>query len=547
MKKVFTLFLILPLTTLLVHAQCVEYPKNRVLLVGDSWAAFMNADQTITHALRNAGHSDKKYTTSLAIAENGAETDDFLGVEKQTEIQALIDANPDIDMIHLSIGGNDVLGDWHISFTQEQTDSLENAVALRLEAIVEFLKSTRPGMRIFWAGYTYPNFGEVINDIAPAQSVHPFYSTWDGMGQPDFLTINTILNNFSDSVGAYADSEPQMDFVSAQGILQHIWGQPQPLTTAPGGTYPAFSAPIPLGYPEYPSPKATMRPYGFFTDCFHLSTEAYLAMCSYQTQKFYQKYFMDDLYILSSGAANDGSVSSAGDVSQVLKVGEEGGNELALALTFNTQQMADTTLAGASLFLRRESVSGTHPLASQTVQIKMKSGNFGTSANVEAVDFTESGDVEGEPCVHGMFAADGQWFRLDLTVEMIANINNSAQTQFLISVPGFTGGFMTVSDATDPELAPILNLKYGTAPDAVNEILAAKELPVYPIPTVGPLTIDADNAHIRSIEVLSVLGNSVLKPTVSNNSIDISSLANGSYVLRIVTDEGISTKRIIKR
>jgi hypothetical protein len=290
-----------------------------------------------------------------------------------------------------------------------------------------------------------------------------------------------------------------------------------------------------------------MRPYGFFTDCFHLSTDAYLAMCSYQTQKFYQKYFMDDLYLLSLGAANDGSVSSAGDVSQVLKIGEEGGNELALALTFNTQQMADTTLAGASIFLRRESVSGTHPLAGQTVQIKMKSGNFGTSANVEAVDFADTGDAEGEPCVHGMFAADGHWFRLDLTAEMIANISNSAQTQFLISVPGFTGGFMTVSDATDPELAPILNLKYGAAPDAVKEILASRELPVYPIPTVGPLTVDADNARIRSIEVLSVLGNVVLRPTVSNNSIDISSLVNGSYVLRITTDEGISTKRIIKR
>ena len=553
MKKIFTLLLLVGLGNGWANAQCVEIPKNRVLLVGDSWAAFMNGDQTITDGLRIVGHSDKKFTSSLSIAENGADTWDFLESGKQTDIQNIIDANPDIDMVHLSIGGNDLLGDWNVSFTQQQTDSLALEVQGRLEAIIDFIENTRPGMRVFWPGYAYPNFEEVIEQIAPFQSNHPFFGTWDGMGQPDFATINHILNDMSDSVANYALNDPQFDFVRAQGILQYTYGQDDPLGVAPGGTYPAFSLPLPLGDPTYPSPIETMRLYaGIFTDCFHLSREAYLTMFVYQAEKFYQKFFMDDMYVRSSGGDMDGSVSSAGDVSQGIKLGEEGGNEVAAVVSFDTQNMADTTLSNASIFLRRESITGTNPVTSNDVLIKMVSGNFGTTANVEAADFLEVGDASGEPCKGGSFnsnSKDGHWLRLDLTAEMIANISMDEPVQFIISVPGFTGGSITFNDATNPDWAPLLNLNYGPAPvepSGINEIYA-KDLPVYPIPTVGPLTIDVESNTIQSIDVINILGSVVLTPTVNDNRIDISDLPVGSYILRITTDEGISTKRIIKR
>ncbi len=547
MKRLFTLFTIVSLTHMIASAQCVETPKNRVLLVGDSWAAFMNADGTINDGLRNIGHSDKRFVSNVQIAENGAETWDFVDGPKQDAIQNIINANPDVDIVHLSIGGNDVLGDWNISFTQQETDSLEVAVAARLAIIVDFLKSTKEGMRIFWPGYCYPNFEEVIEEIAPFQTTHPFYGTWNDMGQPNFSQLNHILIDFSDSVASYASNEPQLDFVPAQGILQHVYGQTQPLGVAPGGTYQPFEAPLPLGYPDYPSPKSSMRLYaGIFTDCFHLSEEAYLTLFEYQALKFYHKFLMDDLYILSSGGSADGSVSSAGDVSNEIRIGEENSNEVAAVLTFDTQQMADTTLAGASIFLRRSSLTGNSPFAGTEVNVKMKSGTFGTSADVEAVDYAEAGDSEGNPCRFGSHAKDGHWVRLDLTAEMIANIGNSDVTQFVISIPGFSGGLMTFSDASDPETAPVLNLKYGPEPQSVAEIRNARELPVYPIPTNGPLTIGVDANKLIGIEVLNILGEVVMQPVSLNSTIDISELRSGSYILRITSEDGISTKRVIK-
>ena len=255
---------------------------------------------------------------------------------------------------------------------------------------------------------------------------------------------------------------------------------------------------------------------------------------------------MDDLYLLSDGSNSDGSVSSNGDVSQEVKIGEEAGNELAAVLTFDTPQMADTTLLNASIFLRIEDMTGTNAIAGNDFSVKMKNGNFGTSVDVEAVDFMDTPDTEGEPCRHGGNAEIGNWIRLDLTAEMIAGMSNLNKTQFIISIPGFTGGTVTFNNATDPETAPVLNLKYGS-PDGIFNIANRKELPVYPVPTTGPLTIDVDNYKLEQIEVINVMGAIVMTPAAFDNTIDISSLPNGSYILRVTTNEGVSTKRIIKR
>lgn len=548
MKRLFTALILVLIGTAQTFAQCVEVPSNRVLLVGDSWAAFMNADQTINDGLANVGHSDKRFVSNVQIAENGADTWDFIDGQKQDAIQAIIDVNPDIEIVHLSIGGNDLLGDWHVSFTQQQTDDLAAEVEERLDSIIDFLQNTRSGMRVFWPGYTYPNFGEIIEELAPNQALHPFFGTWNDMGQPDFITINTILNDMSDSVANSAALDSQLDFVRAQGVLQYQYGQPSPLGIAPGGTYAQFAAPLPLGYPDYPSPQEGMRLYaGIFKDCFHLSPGGYLTMFNYQAQKFYQKMLMDDLYLLSDGGNSDGSVSSAGNVSTSIRIGEEGGNELAAALTFDTPQMADTTLAGASIFLRIEEISGTNPISGNDFFVKMKSGNFGTSADVEAVDYMDTPDAEGEPCRHGGNAVVGNWIRLDLTAEMLAGMSNSNKTQFLISIPNFTGGTITFTDATDPELAPVLNLIYATSPDGIQEAVNRNELPVYPIPTTGPLTIDVDSQELETIEIFNVMGELVLTPAAFDNAIDLSSLPNGSYILRVTTEEGVSSRRVIKR
>ncbi|MCF8258826.1 MAG: T9SS type A sorting domain-containing protein [Flavobacteriales bacterium] len=530
-------------------AQCSEPATIRILTVGDSWSVFMNANSTFNNSLRKWGHSDKRYFTNLIISENGSETDDFLQSVKQDEIAAQLAANPSIDVVHLSIGGNDVLGDWNVNWTQDQVDSLEAEVTLRLTSIIDFIKSVKPGIRIVWSGYTYPNFGEVIGSLPEAAwSTHPFYDTWQSMGFPDFLQINTILNSFSATVEEYAATDPQVDFVYCPGILQHVYGQPTALPVAPGGTYQPFEAPLPVGFPEYPTPRPGMNNYGFFTDAFHLSAGGYSAFIDYQVQKFYHKYFMDDQYILATDNASTGGVSSGGTVTAAPMVGESGGVEYAAVLNFETTAMPDTGVSKAEIFMRRESQLGNN-LYTTPMQVRITRGSFGADVTVMAEDFAAVGEAAGPPCTFGSNGGDGHWVRLQLPEELLPYINNESDIQLHVTSPEASGRMITYSDALDPDFAPVLNLTYGPkTPASVNDLATTGfRLRAYPNPTTGLLTIDTEGQDILSMEVMDIRGGLVLATSTNSTTLDLVALPSGPYLLHVVTAKGSTWQRVVKQ
>lgn len=549
MKRLVLPLLALPFLVTDVSGQCSEPEVRRILTVGDSWSVFMNASSTFNNTLRRWGHSDKRYFTNLIISENGAKTHDFLGSEKQDEIAAQLAANPSIDVVHLSIGGNDVLGTWHISWPQEDVDSLEAAVTVRLTAIMDFIKSVRPGIRIVWSGYAYPNFGEVIGSLPQgAQSTHPFYSTWNGMGKPDFLPINNILNTFSAKVEDYAADEPQVDFVNCTGILQHVFGQTTPLAVEPGGTYQPFEAPMPAGFPEYPSPRTTMSNYGFFTDAFHLSAAGYDAFIDYQFRKFYHKHLMDDQYILATDGPSTGGVSEAGTVTSAPMVGESDGKYHAAVLSFATTAMPDTGVSKASVFLRREGQIGGN-VYSTPLNVRITRGHFGPDVELTAEDFAAPGEAEGTPCVFGSNGGNGHWVRLDLPEDMLPYINNESDIQIHITAPDASGRIVTYSDASDPDYAPVLNMTYGPKmATSVQELAgAAARVRMYPNPTTGLLTVETDNATLLSAEAVDLMGRQLGAMPVNGRQVDLSSLTPGMYVLRLFTTEGVAVQRVMRK
>jgi hypothetical protein len=109
MKKVLFAFVFF-LFAETIQAQCTENEEYKVLLVGDSWAFFMGVDGTINNVFEQYGMSNYKFFTNTTVAENGARTDDFLESSKLNEIRNLLQVYPSIEVVHLSIAGNDVLG-----------------------------------------------------------------------------------------------------------------------------------------------------------------------------------------------------------------------------------------------------------------------------------------------------------------------------------------------------------------------------------------------------------------------------------------------------
>ncbi|MFN0200343.1 MAG: T9SS type A sorting domain-containing protein [Bacteroidia bacterium] len=546
MKKNYLLFLLGIYLQCTSFAQCVENDEVKVLLVGDSWAFFMAADQTINNVLEKWGHSHYKYFTNTTLAENGAETNDFLTATKQDEIAAQLAANPSVEVVHLSIGGNDFLGDWNTSMTQTEVDSMIDSVEARLILVMNFIKSVKPNIQILWSGYTYPNFEEIIESAAPFQTNHPYYSNWEDMGFPTFLQINDLLNKVSQRMEQYLLTDPQVHFINATGVLQHTFGQNNPLGVPPSGTYAPYSAPLPLGFPNYPSPQNAMRNYLLTKDCFHLAPQGFSDLLEYHTQKFYHKFLMDDFYTLANGT-HSGTVSSLGNVSNTLEMGENNGENFSTLLSFDTQNMADTTLLGASIFLRRESLVGTNPI-NNTLEIKVKKGNLGASAIVEADDYTATADVTATPCLFGSNNGNKHWIRLDLPASFLPFIQQGNATQFLLSSPNASNGKVMFSDATNPDFAPVLNLVYEKPTVALeNKADLESVINVYPNPTQNVCRIDAQGKKILSIQIFNAMGQLVGEGKAGNALISLATFPTGIYTLQVKTEDGEAWKKVVKQ
>jgi hypothetical protein len=527
------------------QAQCSETAQPKVLLVGDSWAFFMSADQTINTVLRKWGFTNYRFLSNATIAVNGAQTDDFLRQNTQDEIARLLNENPTINVVHLSIGGNDVLGGWDTTFTQGQTDTLRMDVENRMIQIFDFIKGLRPDIHILWSGYCYTNFNEVITTSILGNS-HPFYGTWSGMKFPTMRAINDIQNEFSNEIEAITQADPRLHYVKATGLMQWAFGQTTPLAIPPGGTYAPQSVSLPFGNPDYPSPVASMRDYGFAKDCFHLSARGYQELLDYHTRKFYHKFLMDDFYALAPADNTVGTVKSDGTTSAELELGGDNSGNSTMILNFNTTGMADTTLSAASVFIRRTSLTGTTPF-SGTIHVEVKNGNFGTTAAIEAADYTATGDVAGSGCIYGSPFADGHWTRIDLPAQVLPYIRNTANTQIAISAPGFSGGKAKHSDGSDPELAPVLNLKYGETPVAsVNDESRGFALSLFPNPAGDRLQLETFGNEIREVSATDILGSTYALSVTAGGEVSIRHLSAGIYQLRIRTALGEAVRKFVK-
>lgn len=527
------------------YAQCNELDETKVLLIGDSWAFFMGVDGTFNEVFERWGHDNVKFYTNIEVAVNGARTTDFLKANMQAEIQGVINSNPDIDVVHLSIGGNDVLGQWDVGFTQAELDDLIDEVYTQTDSIIRFLKTLKPGIKVVFSGYAYPNFEEVIEDANPLGTSHPFYSRWEGMGFPTFIEINTILNDFSELIEDYADADPQVEFYKAPGILQYTFGQTTPLAVAPGGSYAPFTQPMPFGDPNYPSPQNSMRDYfGITRDCFHLSPKGYRDLIGFHTQKFYQKHFMDDQYLLANSASS-GTVSDLQNVSSDLKVGVTANEEFGAILDFNTTDMNWNGVSEAEIFLQIESLSGDNPLNS-ALEMSIVSGAFGSNPQVESADWSATFDAGASPCVFGSKDNAGRWVRIRVPNEFLPYIQNNTTTQFMIKSTLTTDGIVEFNNTSDPEFAPVLNLKYDENYVGIKEQVANTSVKLFPNPTNDVLTLVSTDEKITGIKVYNQLGQLVLE-SEKYTRVFVGDLPSGIYRVGVHFKQGMAMKSFLKK
>ncbi len=195
----------------------------RVLVVGDSWAyeAFPRFDPLF--AQRGYPNED---AVSLAIPGLTA------GALNQPAVLDLVDqslaAIPSLDAVHISIGGNDVLGGWTTGISPAAQQALFSSIGGNIAAAVDHILAQRPDVQVILTSYDYPNFFDTViaNPFGPAALV------WLNLGQPSPGQINRAFfgnqacggpggtDGLADYQRSVADARPRVHWSNIEGRLQ---------------------------------------------------------------------------------------------------------------------------------------------------------------------------------------------------------------------------------------------------------------------------------------------------------------------------------------
>jgi hypothetical protein len=129
----------------------------------------------------------------------------------------------------------------------------------------------------------------------------------------------------------------------------------------------------------------------------------------------------------------------------------------------------------------------------------------------------------------------------DDIVDGVITLDNGGPVYFLVS-PYFTGETGTYTLDMTIERAPA---------SAVKDNAITSRIRVYPNPAREHVMVDLDafSGHLQKIELVDATGQQVISPVLSpsGNSVDISlaNLSEGVYFVRMYTDKGIVTRKII--
>lgn len=552
MKRVSILFIALFLVSLASYSQPCNYPTTKkVLLVGDSWGNFMWAYRSHKEAFEKFGFSDF-IEEGAGTVENGSEADDFIQNPKLSNVINSLNNNPSIEWVLLSLGGNDVLGDWHKNFTPAQNDSLLDTLEARLNILLDTIFNTRPGINILISGYDYPNFGETCF-LVPTGAYADLFSD---MGNPSFTEINGVLTLLMQRFEEMAQNRPGLHLVSNLGLMQYVFGQSTALIVPPYlPAYAPGTVTLPGGNSNYPSPRAAML---LNIDAFHINQDAFRHFAARQTELFFWSQFRRnrDTSFTAYGGFTEGTQNYDGSISHgVIATGNSNDNGATSCIfTFDTQAIPDNaSITSARLFLTRSSVTGQNPLVqygSTAPELDIKTGFFGACDSIESADFAAAADAVNVACLIGVANDNGHKIRFEiLDSAALQYINKTGTTQFRLRINAHDAQAAHMiaffNSAAQGHNKPVLDVKY-TLSTTTEPPPAKQEALVYPNP--ANIIVNVSATGLTSVTLYTAGGKLLTNIQASTDmlSLSLTGLPPGLYLLKIHTKEKCEVRKLIK-
>ncbi len=466
-----------------------QFASPRVLLVGDSWAQYMWDDGSHNAIFDKFGNEDRR-ALSLSLgsdpgpgyagpeyAISGSEARQWSDTANYPWIANMVTAlqnNPTIDLVVLSIGGNDVLagqpgGGWYKDMDLDVAGSEEalfDQIEVNTFAIVDAALAVRPNIRVMISSYEYPNF-----NVGFWCFVYACPKRRDLSRDPtnDLITdqeLNDMMIRIEQRRIAWVNSNARLLFDHGIGPMHHFYGDgvAAPLSLPyPGQIPPAFT-PFPGGNALKPTLRANFRkPNGIDADPIHLNLPGYQYKITGETESFFFPYFRGNATttIFSQGGANDGWSDGAATGTSGARVGDTGTRIAAGILSFDTASIPDgSTISGAAIYLTRDSLTGANPFTSGalgTPTVDVVRGAFGSDA-VEVSDATAPADAIDAGYIAGSAASNGYAVRVEITGAGLAAINDQGLTQFRLQFPSVSSGaaadYVVFRDGDAPPATP---------------------------------------------------------------------------------------------
>ncbi|QHI39248.1 hypothetical protein IMCC3317_46530 [Kordia antarctica] len=188
---------------------------------------------------------------------------------------------------------------------------------------------------------------------------------------------------------------------------------------------------------------------------------------------------------------------------------------------FGTAQTEDI---GGSLWVRVERPST--PGVSPTIEIQGQV-RTGTTTVVGSLT-TQSQNVASTK-------TDGTWEKITFANVTPAPNYTTAQFRYGILATNLQAGDIVYVDDLEAGLASTLTIGENTL----------NKFSIYPNPVKNTLNINSQDA-ISNVAVYDLLGKMAISSTNVNNTLDVSELSNGVYIIKLTSNVGVSTKRFIK-
>jgi hypothetical protein len=248
-------------------------------LVGDSWAYFVWENRSLGNTFSAHGHPEilEEGTTTTIPGTTAADWTDPVELQKITDALA---ANPEIEIVQLTLGGNDFLegapDGWYVGILDPT--ALAERIGKDIERVLDHISKLNPDLEILVSLYDYLNYEDYDSVFGALYCDEQFQA----MGAPETPVLNDAVVVFSSYLEQTLFGRPRVEVRSHWGLMQYLFGFPDAIPPIPPGSL------LPPGDPGLPSPIESMLGAG---DCIHLSATGYMGVTESLWWTYYRDHF----------------------------------------------------------------------------------------------------------------------------------------------------------------------------------------------------------------------------------------------------------------